>query len=187
MVIEKLFTSKNRIKVLGYLFFESEMLGVREISRKLGIAPSGIKREVDNLEELGIIKKMGGKIVIDKSCNYINDLKNILIKTDYINEPIRNIFEKESVEFVVLYGSFACGEYTKESDIDLLVIGDISEEKVFDLVEDLERKIKRDVNPIVWTLENLNKNKKKGFVQDIGKKNNIVLIGNKNEFERIIR
>lgn len=183
-MIEKLFTSKSRVKVLGYLFFGNNKGSIRGISRGLGVAPSVVKREVDNLEEIGLVRKVDGGIILNEECNFLGDLKNILIKTDYVVEPIKVSLEKLKLDFVVLYGSYVKGNFKKESDLDLLVVGDEKPEKVYSEVEKLEEKLGKDINVNVWTLRDLKK-KKNGFLRDLNK-NKIMIRGNKNEFEKII-
>ena len=45
----------------------------------------------------------------------------------------------------------------------------------------------REVNPVVWTIDNLKKQKNSGFIKDIFKKECIMLKGDKNELQKIIR
>ncbi len=185
-MLEKIFTSKTRIKVMGFLFFNEEDTYLREISKRLKIPVSAVKREVDNLFNAGIIEKKKNKIILNKNCNIIEDLKNIFIKTEFIVYPIRKSLEKINAKFILIFGSFAKGDYSFDSDIDLLIIGNGKQSEAFKLLKNVENKIEREINPIIWTLEELKKNKNKGFVRDIRKKNKIMIKGDKNEFQRII-
>ena len=51
-MLEKLFTSKTRIRVLNHLFFHKKETYLREIAKELKLPPSAIKRELDNLVDL---------------------------------------------------------------------------------------------------------------------------------------
>ncbi len=186
-MLEKLFTSKTRIKMLDYLFFHRKETYLREISKELKLSPSATKRELDNLLDLGLIKKQKNKIILNESNTIIEDLKRIFLKTDSIRYPIKKALKKERIKFALIFGSFAQANYNSESDIDLLIIGNTKQQKVFRLLRPVEKTIKREINPIVWTLQELKKNKNKGFIKDIIKKNKIMIIGDKNEFQRAIR
>ena len=48
-MLEKLFTSKTRVKLIQFLLFEQEESNLRGISKKLKIPVSSVKREIDNL------------------------------------------------------------------------------------------------------------------------------------------
>ena len=62
-MLEKLFTSKTRIKILDYLLFHKKETYLREIAKDLKLYPSAVKREIDNLLGLGLIKKQKNKII----------------------------------------------------------------------------------------------------------------------------
>lgn len=186
-MLEKIFTSKTRIKILDYLFFCKKETYLREISKTLKISPSSVKREIDNLCKIGLVQKQQNKIKINEQNPIINDLKNIFIKTDSIIHPIKKALQKIDAKYILIFGSFAEGTYTPESDIDLLIIGNCKQSRVFSCLKTAEQKIGREINPIVWTLKNIIQNKKTGFVKDISKKKKIMIKGNKNEFQKIIR
>lgn len=186
-MLEKLFISKNRVKLLNFFLFEGGESHIREISRKLKIPVSAVKREIDNLILIGILNINKSKITLNKKCNYLDDLKNMFIKTDAIIYPIKEAMKKVNVDFIFIFGSFARGDYHKESDIDLMVIGN---QRLFDIIKILkpaEEKIKREINPVVWNLKNLKEKKSTGFIRDIFKKGILIIRGDENELRKIIR
>ncbi|OGJ15383.1 hypothetical protein A3K73_07955 [Candidatus Pacearchaeota archaeon RBG_13_36_9] len=186
-MLEKIFTSKNRIKIMGFLFFEKQETHIREISRELKISPSAVKSEVENLLFVGIIKKEKNKIALNKRSSIAEDLKNILIKTDFIVYPIKEALKKVDAEFIFIFGSFARGDLTGESDIDLMVIGKISSFELYENIKPAEDKIRKEINPVVWTLEHLRGKKDSGFVKDIFKKGIIMIKGEEDELRKIVK
>ncbi len=185
-MIEKLFTSKTRIKIISFFLFGKNESHIREISRELKISVSAVKREIDNLKSIGLINLDKNKITLNKNCNYLEDLKNLFIKTDYIIYPIKDVLKNEKIRYAFIFGSFARGTYTKDSDIDLMIIGNLDSFNLYKKLKPVENKIKRDINPVVWTLENLKKEKNSGFVKDIFKKGIIMIKGSEYELKRII-
>ncbi|MFH1358595.1 MAG: nucleotidyltransferase domain-containing protein [archaeon] len=186
-MLEKLFTSKNRIKILEFFFFKKNESHTREIARELKIPVSAVKREIDNLISLSLLKIDKRNIVLNKKCNYLDDLKNIFIKTDSIVYPIQDVLKNIKADFILIFGSFARGEFNEESDVDLMVVGNIGLDKVIKTISPIEDKIKRDINPVVWKLDELRKKKNTGFVKDIFKKGIILIKGDENELWKIIR
>jgi len=146
-----------------------------------------MKKELDNLFNLGIILKQNNIFRLNEKCIFINDLKNILIKTDFIYFPIQKSFQGKKIKFAFVFGSFANGTYSMDSDVDLMVIGEIKLGEVYNILEPIEKVIKKDVNPVVWIVDNLIKEKETGFVKDIFKKKIIILKGDENELRRIIK
>lgn len=186
-MLEKLFTSKARIKILEYLFFHKKETYLREVSKDLGLSTSAIKRELDNLLYLGLINKQKNKLSLNESNPFLEDLKQVFLKTDYISYPIKEALKKQDIKFILIFGSFAKGNYNLESDIDLLVIGNAKQQEIFKLLRPIEKLIAREINPVIWTLDELERQKNKAFIKDIMKKNRIMIKGDENEFQRIIR
>jgi len=96
-----------------------------------------------------------------------------------ILERLRKISERLKKEYhaekVILYGSYATGEATEDSDVDLFIIAPTSERffertaKVRTLVRDLSYKI--PVSPIVLTTDEVKARLQRGdqFVEQIVK------------------
>ncbi len=185
-MLEKLFTSWSRVKILNFFLFESGESYIREISRKLGIPVSAVKREVDNLVLIGILSINKSRISLNRECNYVGDLKNIFIKTDAIIYPIKEAVKKVNADFVFIFGSFARGEYHKESDVDLMIVGNQKLFEIIKILKSVEEKIKREINPVVWSRDSLREKKSTGFVRDIFKKGIIMIKGDENELRKII-
>lgn len=62
---------------------------------------------------------------------------------------------------VILYGSYARGDFREDSDIDILVLVDLKdfkecEEKIFDLTYDFNIEHDTDIMPIVQNIEHFN-------------------------------
>jgi len=181
-----LFTSKARVKVLGFLFFVKEESHVREISRETKTPVSAVSREVDNLISLGIVSKEDNVLRLNKESPIVDDLKKIFIKTDYVINPLKKAFEGVEADYIFVYGSFAKGDYTKRSDLDLFIAGDVSQKDVLKLINPVEEAIKREINVVVWPLSDL-KNKKAGsFIKDISKNKILMVKGNLDELRQII-
>ena len=185
--LEKIFTSKTRIKIMGYFFFYNQETYLREVVRELNLSSSIVKREIDNLLSIGLILRSKNKLVLNNSNVFLDDLKRIFLKTDFFFYPIKKALDRKEIKFVLIFGSFANNNHVPESDIDLLIIGDLKQEKVFKILKPLEIILKREINPIVWTLKELIKNKEKAFIRDILKKEKIIIKGNENEFQKVIR
>jgi len=186
-MLEKIFTSKNRLKILEFLFFNKDETHIREISRELKISPSIVKREIDNLVSAGIIKKQRNKIEINKKCIILNDIKNIFIKTDFIFYPLKESLKNINADFILIFGSFVKGNYSLDSDIDLLIIGKAKQSEIFNALKPVENKLGREINPVIWAIKSLREKRKTGFVKEIFSKKIIMIKGDENELQKIIR
>lgn len=185
-MIEKLFTSKNRVKLLEYFFFINKKARLRQISGALKMPVSAVSREVKNLIDLGIIKKEKEALILNKDCSYIADLRNILLKAGSFKFNLKNILNNKQISFAFIFGSFANNSYNTDSDIDLFVVGKISSFELNKKLKPIEKKINRDINAVIWSLKDIKNKRNSSFIKEINKKNIFVLKGDKNKLRKII-
>ncbi len=76
----------------------------------------------------------------------------------------------------------------EKSDIDLLVVGDIAEDKLLKAVNEVERRTGREVNYNLWTDGELGEKVRDQIplIREIGKTPVMMVIGEENEFKRVI-
>ena len=72
-------------------------------------------------------------------------------KAQALDEFLRVLRERfgDSIEEVILFGSYARGDYDEESDIDLLIIGEVDFDELMDVVTEVLLKYGELVSPIV--------------------------------------
>lgn len=185
-MIEKLFTSKIRVKLLEYFIFRKHESRIREASRITGISASAVFREFGNLAALGILKKKGDYFALNQECNFLPDLRNILIKTDSFKFELEKALRDYKIDFAFVFGSFANENYSPDSDIDLFVAGHASQMQLATKLKPAESLLNREINFVVWPLSDLQKKSKSGFIRDIAKKKIIMIKGDENGLRKII-
>jgi predicted nucleotidyltransferase len=192
--IDRLFGSKTRVSLLARLLANPEQhYYLRELSRTLSIPYSMLYKEEKNLLALGIVEEeKKGKITlvtVNKHLPYLQELKSLILKTAGIGELLKEALSLSGVQYALVYGSIASGEETPASDIDLLVIGETSEEKVLGAINPVEEKVGREVNYILWSCgEFMERVKSKHpLLRDIAEKPVLMLVGDEDEFRRTVK
>ncbi len=135
-MLKALFSSKTRIKLLTtFLLNPDEEYFIRELTRKLDEQINSIRRELDNLKKIGLLKSRVKNrkkyYYTNKDFVIFNELKDILLKamnTD--GDLIRQISRLGEIDLLVLSGIFV----GKDSPVDLLVVGDVDKEKLQNLL-----------------------------------------------------
>jgi predicted nucleotidyltransferase len=138
MNIEKVFSTKERGKILREIIFRVDVFGVNEVAKTLGLSKGLVSKYFEILSKEDIIKRKGGKfIVLDN--NTVKSLR-IMLNILKINT---GIFKKHSfVKAAGLYGSCVKGTNTRDSDVDLWIkIDSASDREVADLTSKLREKI----------------------------------------------
>lgn len=137
MLLKRLFTSQTRVKLLTlFMLNHEEEFFIRELTRRLEEQINSIRRELDNMKRAGILKsRMKNRkkfYVVNKECPIFPELRSIITKTtDQNARVVQGILKLGTVELIVLSGIFL----HKESDVDLLVVGEIDKGKLTSFLE----------------------------------------------------
>jgi len=178
--MEKIFSTKERIKILQAVIFSEKPISVNVIAAKIKISKGLVSKYFDVLVKEGVAKRSNSKYQIvnssiTKGIRILLNVKNIRI----------GIFKKyDFVEAVGLYGSCAKGENNEESDIDIWIkIKEVSDHKIASLTTELSKKI-RNVKPLFLTVKKIEKMKKEDalFYHSLAF-GSIVLHGDKNAIQ----
>ncbi len=124
-MLKRLFTSSTRIKLMTlFLLHPDEEYFIRELTRKLGEQINSVRRELDNMKKIGILKskfKNRKKFyIIDKNFVIFQELRSIILKTLADHEAIAKKLSKcGDIDYMILSGIFV----NKNSTVDLLIVG----------------------------------------------------------------
>ncbi len=169
------------------LFNPDREYHLREIARSIAASPIHVSRELKNLEILNIVtgeKKANLNIYsVNRDCVFLDDLKRIFLKTDYLGESIKKELVTEDVTYCFIYGSFAHGTESSSSDIDLFVVSRMKEDSLVGSIQRLEKATSREINYVLW--DDATFNKRAGghhLLKTIKKGKVIMLIGSEDEF-----
>jgi DNA-binding transcriptional ArsR family regulator len=108
------------------------LAGLGEISRRAGTGIGATQRELGQLTDAGLLHRVqrGNQVFYQanrKSPIFV-ELKSILAKTsgmrDILHEALTSL--KDRIKLGLLYGSIVRGEEKASSDVDLMVVGEIS-------------------------------------------------------------
>jgi len=192
-MIDKLFSSKARVEILKLFLFNPEnSFYQRQISSLARQPIRGVQRELDKLQKIGLIESsaQGNRIYykVNKKCPIFKDLKNILFKSVGIAENIKQELKKGNIRVAFIYGSYARGDESISSDIDLMVIGEISSKDLSGILSRIKKELMREINYVVFSVKEFAERSKKKdhFVVSILKEKKIFVAGDDNELKAII-
>lgn len=131
-MLKRLFTSTTRVKLLTiFLLNPDQEFFIRELTRELGEQINSIRRELENLKKVGLLrakeKNRKKYYAVNKNFLLFNELKSIVVKgISNKDEITRRVANFGDVEVLVFSGIFV----NKESLIDLLIVGSLDKEKL---------------------------------------------------------
>ena len=90
-------------------------------------------------------------------------------------------------KFALIYGSAAKGETSKWSDIDVLVVGDVSFAEIGEKLIPAQKTLQREINPSVYSFAEFESKlkQKHHFLGSVLEDEYILLIGNEDELRRM--
>ncbi|MBO4355400.1 MAG: nucleotidyltransferase domain-containing protein [Clostridia bacterium] len=93
------------------------------------------------------INKVKYQYIIDRLNEYgVIDEERGILTVDRIISECRDIFQNYNVEFCYLFGSYAKGNATEKSDVDLLISMPVDGLKYYELAETLRERLKKRVD-----------------------------------------
>ena len=157
---------------------------VRELARELGWSATIVGQELDRLERTGILtsEQIGRarRYRVDDQSPIASEIRSLVQKTIGVEARIRDaIADLPGIEEAFLYGSYARGDERATSDLDLFVVGPVSQERLSERLADVERELGRDVNVTSYERDELERLREEGdlFVEQVYAGSRVPMMG----------
>ncbi len=190
-MLESLYISKSKIRRdILILFFTnpSQKYYLRELQRQLGYSAGSIRRELLKFQKDNLFNtQMAGNLLyytLNTKHPLFKELKTIVSKTVGVEGSLKNALSSvHGIRIAFVYGSFASKKEKGSSDIDLMIIGNPDTSLLNEKIAELEKRLKREINPTIYSMEEYRAKKKakSGFILELIRKPKIILIGNNDD------
>lgn len=136
-MLKELFSSNTRVKLLTiFLSSPDEEFFIRELTRKLEEQINSIRRELNNLKKIGLLKSRSKNrkkyFYVNEDFLIIDELRSIIHKsTDPKKELVKKMQRLGDVSLIIFSGTFV---EKKNKPLDLLVISNVSKEDLSDFL-----------------------------------------------------
>src|SRR6266436_6099552 len=185
---------QGRKAILSLLYGHAEeQFYLREIARRARTGIGATQRELRQLSEAGLILGVRSGHQVYYQANRKNpifaELKSIIAKTSGIRDILHEVLAPlaSRIKLAFVYGSVARGEERSSSDVDLMVVGDVSFADVVSAINESEAEIGREVNPTVYGPREFREKlaAKNHFLAAVAKEKKLFVIGDEREFRRL--
>lgn len=186
--------SKTRGSVLALLYGHvDEQFYFRQIVRITGLGVGALQRELKTLTEAGIITKSahGSQVYYQASsnCPVFTELKNLVQKTVGIGVVLKTCLESlaDQIDLAFIFGSLANSRETRQSDIDIMVIGEVPFADLVRVLHRAQDTLRREINPLVFPREEFQRKlvAEQHFLKNIMTNDKLFLIGTEDELARL--
>ncbi|MFH1066657.1 MAG: nucleotidyltransferase domain-containing protein [bacterium] len=165
---------------------------LREMERETNVSLGGLQAELNILTKAGFVltRRDGNRVYFRANAEHplFPEIQNIALKSFGLKDILHDGLKKlKGIDFAFVFGSFAKQNETPKSDVDLMVIGEISTRQLLPALQKPFQFLNREVNSHVITQKELleKKKQKNPFILDVLKGKKIFIIGDEHEFKRL--
>jgi len=160
-MLETLITSKTRIKLLLKFFLNPGTRAyLRGLATEFGESTNAIRVELNRLTEAKLLKSVNSGRTVEYRANkdhsLFKDLQSVVKKFVGID----TLAEELAAKLGNVQAAYVIGDYAKGVDsglIDLVLVGDVDEEKLKEMTEKTEGLIDRKIRTLVLKKSDLEK------------------------------
>jgi len=162
-MLEKLFTSGIRADIMSLLFNSpEEKFYMREIARLVKKNPSGVRKELDKLQQMGlVISEREGNLKyfkVNKNSSLFPELKGLIAKSLGIPGALKSVLKALGAKTAFIYGNYI--EDSNTPLIDLFIVCDSNH--LQEKLEDVEKRFGREIHFTVMRESEYKTKKKSG-------------------------
>jgi DNA-binding transcriptional ArsR family regulator len=191
---DALFSGTRRAILAATLLQPERWWYLSDLARHLGATPSSLQRELASLATAGILmRREEGRQVYYRAnpeCPILAELQGIMVKTVGLADALKDALVPlaGSIDCAFVFGSFARGEADPESDVDVMVIGEVGLAALAPALQAVGERIGRTVNPAVYRASELAKKLAAGhhFLTTVMGQKKLFLIGDEDKLAKAV-
>jgi len=189
-----LITSRARVEILKLLFLNpGDRRYLREVASLTHQPLQAAQRELARLEAAGLLTATteGNRkyFQANRDSPIFPEIKGLLVKTVGLGDLFRQHLQdkRDSIVLAFIFGSYARGTESSSSDIDLIVIGEITGRHLSRLLAPVRRASGREINTVCMKPAEFRAKarQKNSFLGEILREPKIFLIEGENELGRL--
>lgn len=190
-----LFGKTRRAMLAQFYSHPDEAFYVRQLIRAVRGGLGAVQRELKELTQAGIIQRQvrGHQVYYQANprCPIYAELRGIVLKTAGVGDVLCGHLAPLAgrIRAAFVYGSVARGEEKEGSDIDLMVIGDVSFGDIVTALGPAQNALGREINPTVYSADEFHKKAaaKHHFVTTVIKGPKLFVLGEERELTRLVK
>ncbi len=175
-MLDDMLDSKSKVRILRLLFgFPDREFTEREIAKMIGMSPNTVNLALHELRKTNVFlyKRIGRthSYRCDPDSVLFPLFKELFGKERQLHESLMALLRDrlKGVGTCILFGSFAREEERFDSDLDVLIVTDNTDEAkriTGQLDEDLGRRFSITLTPMILTPEELREKRQKKFIKE---------------------
>lgn len=164
-----------------------ESFYLRQLARRTEITLGAVQRELRQLVDAGLVtrKVIGSQTFFsaNQASPVFEEMRSLVTKTvgihDILLEALRPLKKKIHLAFV--YGSTARSRENIESDIDLMIVGELRFGEVVEHLAEAQKTLNREINPTVYSNDEFRNKAQGNFLKTVLARRKLFLIGDESD------
>lgn len=183
IVLQALFSSRVRVGLLSIFLLNPETpFHASALTQTVGAHYNAVWKELNHLERAGVLLSESSANTkfyrLNPRLPILSELRSIILKTVGVGDHIRNALGNlGQVNAAFIYGSFAAGDMDRQSDLDLMLIGQVDLNRLAPIIARLEKELGRAVNYSAYTPDEWREKQREPFIANVLSSPRIMLIG----------
>jgi predicted nucleotidyltransferase len=190
----RLFASETLVSVLKLFLLNPERSYYQaQVAAITGARLYPVQRELARLERAGlVVREPSGNRVYYRANRHhpaFEDLKRAFLKTVLLGDALRAALAPLAgkVQVAFIYGSYARGEEREHSDVDLFIVGDVTDDELSHVLWEAQTELGRELNDVVFPVAEFREKAQAGhyFIADVLENPKLFLVGDEDELARL--
>ena len=187
---------KTRRALLSLLFTHpDEAYYLRQLARLTGVGMGALQRELKTLSEAGIITvRVQGRqsfFQANPQCPVFEELKGLILKTSGAKDVLRAALVPMAgdIQVAFIFGSMARGGQTRQSDLDIMVVGNVEFGQVVSALSLAQETLGREINPVVYSQDEFKSKAMQGinFFKRMMESSKLFVVGDASDLKELAR
>ena len=166
---------------------------IRQLARTVGTGHGALQRELKALTDLGLIlrSRQGNQVLYKANAKspIFGEMKRLIAKTVGVHDAIRSALAPlaSQINIAFVYGSIARQQERSSSDIDLMVLGEISFGEIVSALSGVQKTLAREINPTIYPVNEFKEKLAAGnhFLQTIMREKKLFVLGTEHELAKL--
>ena len=152
-----------------------------------------IQQDIAQLVKMGLVvrRKDGNRVYFTANAAHplTPELRRLVLKTTGLSDILRHALGETGIRCAFVFGSIAAGAEQPQSDVDLMIVGEIGLREVSRRLAGVSEQIGREINPRVMTGAEFAKRRreKEHFIATVIGSPRIWVLGAEDELETLGR
>ena len=191
-VLSETLFGRTRGAVLAVLYGHvGESFYLRQLARLTGKSLGPVQREIRQLVEAGLVgrKTIGTQTLYsaNQESPVFREIKGLVSKTVGMRDILVGALEplRRKINFAFVYGSMARSRETPQSDVDLMIVGNVEFGDVVKELADAQKRLNREINPTVYSAHEFQKRLRGNFLKTVLAEKKVFIIGDEGDLREL--